>query len=36
METVALSVEMDTHSRIELIPAFVLSSKSANCKNDIQ
>ena len=32
---VALSVEMDTHSRIELIPAIVFSSKSANYKNDI-
>ena len=32
---VALSVEMDTHSRIEFQHPSVLSSKSANYKNDI-
>ena len=33
--SVALSVEMDMHSRIEIIPAIVLSSQSVNYKNDI-
>ena len=32
---VALSVKMDTHSRIELLHPSVLSSIGANYKNDI-
>ena len=33
---VAISVKIDTFSRIELFPSNVLSSEKTNCKNDIQ